>query len=268
MTLHVVATLPLGIRRGTIIAIPGLSESAESLHATAVHWSDRGYRVLAIDPRGHGQSPRWSDEQLRRHPGDRIVEEIVEAVEEWCDESDQPLVIFGHSAGGSAAAAVAAATRQPAAGVILEDPFWRLPVTPHQDPLVAKVAAQWLARQKGLTDQRRQDEVAALHPRWPVDELAGWSSSKAEMDLALVAHGDVIPSRPWPVLLEDLSKRGTPVLIITGTVRVGNTTNHRAIERSLGAEVVVLDGASHFVRRDDRDRFHAQIDGFLARIGA
>ena len=31
MTLHVVATLPRGPRRGTIVAIPGLSESAESL---------------------------------------------------------------------------------------------------------------------------------------------------------------------------------------------------------------------------------------------
>lgn len=266
MTLHVVATPSRGASTGTIVAIPGLSESAKSLQATTQHWAGRGFRVLAIDPRGHGQSPRWGRDQLRSHPGDLIVEELLETVDEWCTHDDQPLIFFGHSAGGSAAAAVAAVTRRPVAGVVLEDPFWRLPVTRHQDPAVAASAAEWLSRQQSLTDQQRRDEIAALHPRWPADEFAGWSSSKAEMDLSLVGNGDVIPSRPWPRLLKDLADRGAPVLIITGTVRIGNTSNHRAIERSLGAEVEIFNGASHFIRRDERDRFHARIDQFLDRI--
>ena len=266
MTLHVVATLPRGPRRGTIVAIPGLSESAESLQVTCRHWAGRGFRVLAIDPRGHGSSPRWTEEQLASHPGDIIVDELLSTVDDWCDDSDQPLILFGHSAGGSAAAAVAARTRREVDAVVLEDPFWRLPVTHHQDPDVAKAATAWLLRQQELTDDERREEAAAMHPTWPADELAGWSSSKAQMDAALVRHGDVIPSRPWPVLLSDLAERSVPVLIVTGTVRIGNTAAHRAIERSLGAQVEVFEGAGHFIRRDERQRFHATVDAFLDSV--
>lgn len=263
MTLHVDLTRARGAARGTIVAIPGLAESAASLRATAEHWAGRGFRVLAVDPRGHGESPRWSEELLRQHPGDVIVEEILATIGEGWDDGDLPLILFGHSAGGSAAAAIAARIGERVAAVVLEDPFWRLPVTHHQDRDVALAAADWLERQKSATDEQRRHEAAAQHPRWPNDELAGWSSSKAQMDVALVRNGDVIPSRPWPAVLADLAERRIPVLIITGTVQIGNTAEHRAIERSLGATVDVFDGASHFIRRDERDRFHAVVDAFL-----
>jgi pimeloyl-ACP methyl ester carboxylesterase len=86
------------------------------------------------------------------------------------------------------------------------------------------------------------------------------------MDLALVSNGDVIPTRPWPVLLKDLAGRKANVLIVTGTVGIGNTANHRAIERSLGASVEIVDGASHFIRRDAREHFHATVDTFIDSV--
>jgi pimeloyl-ACP methyl ester carboxylesterase len=54
-----------------------------------------------------------------------------------------------------------------------------------------------------------------------------------------------------------------PVKIITGTVRIGITANHRAIIRSFGADVTVIPGATHFIRRDARDAFHDLVDQFL-----
>ena len=264
--LHVVTTAELRPHRGTIFAIPGLAESAESLSATAAHWASVGFRVHAIDPRGHGQSPRWTPELLQRHPGDVIVEELLEAVDDLSD--DAPTIVFGHSAGGSAAAAVAAARLDRTAGVVLEDPFWRLPVTPHQDRDVAANAAVWLRAQQQLSDQDRRNQIAAMHTSWPADELAGWSSSKQQMDPALVENGDVIPTRGWPVLLAQLEAASIPVLIITGTLKIGNTSNHRAIERAHGAVVEVFEGASHFIRRDQRERFHTRVDAFLDQIVA
>lgn len=263
--LHLATTNEFGPHRGTILAVPGLAESAESLSVTAAHWASHGFRVHAIDPRGHGHSPRWTTELLQRHPGDVIVEELVGIVDEL-EDYGLPLIIFGHSAGGSAAAAVAAARLDRFAAVVLEDPFWRLPVTSHQDRDVAATAAAWVRRQQQLTDEERRSEIAGIHPSWPTDELAGWSSSKQEMDPALVENGDVIPSRAWPTLLAELEAASIPVLIITGTMKIGNTSNHRAIERAHGANVEVFEGASHFVRRDQRERFHARIDVFLAEI--
>lgn len=265
--LHIVTTTEVGPHRGTIVAIPGLAESAESLSVTAAHWARRGFRVHAIDPRGHGRSPRWSAELLQRHPGDVIVEELLDAVDDLAEDGS-PLVAFGHSAGGSAAAAVAAARPERVVAVVLEDPFWRLPVTAHQDREVAADAAAWLREQQQLSDEERRRRIAAIHPSWPTDELAGWSSSKQQMDPALVANGDVIPTRGWPTQLRDLKAASIPVLIITGTVKIGNTSNHRAIERAYGATVEVFDGAGHFIRRDQRERFHARVDEFLDEIVA
>ncbi|OEO28006.1 hypothetical protein VW23_006800 [Devosia insulae DS-56] len=261
--LHRLEFNPTAPCRGTIVAIPGLAESAETLAITAAHWAGKGFRVLAIDPRGHGQSPRWTEDLLQRHPGDVIVEDILADLDELLSGADHPLVLFGHSAGGAAAAAIAASLGARVSAVVLEDPFWRLPVTPFQDREVAANAAVTLRRWQALGDAERQVEIAELFPRWPPDELAAWSKAKAETDVALVAQGDVIPTRAWPTLLGDLAAAGVPTRIITGTIRIGITADHRAIIRSLGAEVTVVPGATHFIRRDDRQLFHALVDGFL-----
>jgi len=262
--LHVIEVPQAGGLRGTIVALPGLMESADCLTHTANHWAGRGFRVLAIDPRGHGASPRWTPALLSRHPGDVIVEDILATLELLTDADG--LVLFGHSGGGAAAAAVASALRGRVAAVVLEDPFWRLPVTPFQDRDVAIEAAANLRRLKSMSDAGRRAEIAAIFPNWPEDELSAWSQSKDEMDIALVENGDIIPTRPWPSLLQDLADARVPVQVITGTVRIGITANHRAIIRSLGADVNVVPGATHFIRRDARPLFHDLVDQFLERI--
>ena len=262
MNLHVEELAPAnGRRRGTIVALPGLAESAGTLRVTAQHWVGRGFRVLCVDPRGHGLSPRWTPELLQRHPGDVIAEEVLHTISPFL--AGDPLIVFGHSAGGSAGAAVAASHPQGLAGVVLEDPFWRLPVTPHQDRGVAAAAASALERQQAMPDAERRREIAELFPLWPADELAEWSLAKERMDVALVLNGDVIPTRAWTTLLTDLAERSVPVHIVTGTIAIGITANHRAIARTFGADVSVIEGASHFVRRDARKRFHAVVDEFL-----
>jgi len=261
--LHVIETPAAGPYRGTIVALPGLAESADCLTHTARHWAGRGFRVFAIDPRGHGGSPRWTAPLLSRHPGDVIVEDILVTLEQLPIISGDRLVLFGHSAGGAAAAAVAAALPVRVGAVVLEDPFWRLPVTPFQDRDVAVAAATNLRRLKAMSDMERCADIAAIFPNWPGDELAAWSQSKEEMDIALVENGDVIPTRGWPVLLQDLANAHVPVQVITSTIRIGITANHRAIIRSLGADVTVVPGATHFIRRDRRASFHDLVDRFL-----
>jgi len=266
VTLLHVADIPAeGGYRGTLVALPGIMESANTLLHTARHWASRGFRVLAIDPRGHGASPRWTEDLLRRHPGDVIVEDILATLQQVLTGADKRLVLFGHSAGGAAAAAVAAEHPEGVAAVVLEDPFWRLPVTQFQDRKVAVAASAALRRLKSMSAAERIAEIAALCPQWPPDELPAWSQAKDDMDLALVEDGDIIPTRGWPNLLRDLAEADIPVLVVTGTVRIGITADHRAIIRSLGGEVAVVRGASHFIRRDARDVFHDLVDDFLDR---
>jgi pimeloyl-ACP methyl ester carboxylesterase len=262
--LHIEEQVPAGARRGTIVAVPGLAESAGTLRKTAQHWAERGFRVLSVDPRGHGLSPRWTPELLRNHPGDTIVDDLIRALTPRL-EGDS-LILFGHSAGGSAAAAVAATLPSGLVGVLLEDPFWRLPITSHQDRKVAMGAAATLEHQQAITDSERRAEITARFPRRPMDELAEWSLAKQRMDVSLVRNGDVIPTRAWTTLLTDLARASVPVHIVTGTIAIGITPNHRAIARSLGADITVVDGATHFIRRDSRDDFHRIADTFLESV--
>lgn len=263
--LHTLWLSSEGQARGTIIALPGLIESAEALLPTLQHWAGRGFNVLGIDPRGHGRSPRWTSELLDRHPGDVIVEDILATLDEAPIEQTAPLILFGHSAGGAAAAAVAASLTDRVHAVILEDPFWRLPVTQFQDPAAAERAAAELSRLKAMSPAARIAEIRAIFPQWPADELAAWAHAKDDMDLTLVANGHVIPSRGWPTLVAELVGASIPVQCLTGTIRIGLTANHRAILRTLGAEVTVVRGATHFIRRDARDLFHTLTDEFLDR---
>jgi pimeloyl-ACP methyl ester carboxylesterase len=79
------------------------------LPALAAHW-----KVIALDQRGHGTSPR---------AGSYLVTDyIADAVSFVQEETAEPVVIFGHSLGAMVAAVVAAELPNRVRGIILEDP--------------------------------------------------------------------------------------------------------------------------------------------------
>ena len=79
------------------------------LPALAAHW-----KVIALDQRGHGTSPR---------AGSYIVTDyIADALRFVQEETADPVVIFGHSLGAMVTAVVAAELPDRVRGIILEDP--------------------------------------------------------------------------------------------------------------------------------------------------
>jgi pimeloyl-ACP methyl ester carboxylesterase len=75
----------------------------------SAHW-----KVIALDQRGHGESPRGGNYF--------VADYVADAVRLVRDELSTPLVIFGHSLGAMVAAAVAAELPQWVRGIVLEDP--------------------------------------------------------------------------------------------------------------------------------------------------
>ena len=43
-----------------LVLLHGITSSALSQADAIGHWAARGYRVVAVDARGHGISPRWT----------------------------------------------------------------------------------------------------------------------------------------------------------------------------------------------------------------
>jgi len=72
------------------------------------------WKVIALDQRGHGESPR-AESYL-------VTDYVADAVRIVREEADAPLVIFGHSLGAMVAAAVAAELPERVRAIILEDP--------------------------------------------------------------------------------------------------------------------------------------------------
>ena len=72
------------------------------------------WKVIALDQRGHGESPRGRDYL--------VTDYVADAVRLVRDELATPLVIFGHSLGAMVAAAVAAELPTWVRGIVLEDP--------------------------------------------------------------------------------------------------------------------------------------------------
>lgn len=246
---------------GTIVALHGLMESGPCLDRAASRWAADGWTVLVPDLRGHGASPRWSSDELDDGSGDRMVADVLELVQSRSTEPG-PVVAFGHSAGGSVAAGLVE-TDLGLDALILEDPFWRLPVTFRQDPAVAEEAhARLLAWQSMPVSEL----ISHADPRWSADEARLWALAKADADPAIVAHGTVIPRTPWPDLLARASADGVEVQVITGTDSIGITQEHQQLILGAGGRVTVIDGASHFVQRTAPEAFDAIADRALARL--
>ncbi|HKT57698.1 MAG TPA: alpha/beta fold hydrolase [Microbacterium sp.] len=262
--LHRLLTPARGPARGSVFAVHGLAESADTLLPLAEDWASAGFAVVCVDLRGHGASPRWRGAGASRHPGDVIVDDLTDAFDRSILDLPEPRFAYGHSAGG---AVIAVAARRPGAfaGVVLEDPFWRLPVTRHQDRRTAADAADDLRRLQEASAAERQAIGHHRFPRWDDAEVEAWARAKTLTDPWIVENGDIIPTAPWPDLLDEVIGHGVPVRIVTGTDRIGITSAHRSLAESLGAEVVVVDGAGHFVRRDAPGAFAATSLDFLER---
>ncbi|HEY8701961.1 MAG TPA: alpha/beta fold hydrolase [Arthrobacter sp.] len=264
-------SLPEAAARAVVVAVHGLMESADCLEAVHPAWASRGWAVLAIDLRGHGSSPRWSDQDLQKHPGDVLVQDVLEVLQapELHGLVQLPALYYGHSAGGSVAAAVAVEALQTSrgfrpAGILLEDPFWRLPVTPLQDRTVAEDAYAHLIDVRSRRPAERAGIRRREWPNWSKTEIQRSCKAQEECDPRIVLNGNVIPTAPWPGLVAALTDSAVPTLIITGTVGTGITAEHQRIARSAGARVDVFDGASHFVRRDMEKRFMHTATAFFA----
>ena len=118
---------PLG-QAPVLVLLHGLTDSGAGWTEAVRHWQDR-FAVLAVDHRGHGESPRFTSDQLAGHPGDVMVDDALHLLAQL----PEPPVVLGHSLGG--AVALTAAVRRPALvrALVLEDPAALGPHEPQRD---------------------------------------------------------------------------------------------------------------------------------------
>ncbi|MFJ6776864.1 alpha/beta fold hydrolase [Kitasatospora sp. NPDC091257] len=199
--------------------------------------AERGYRVLAVDLRGHGRSPRGTGgSPLERYPLEAYSDDLVENLPTGVE------LAIGHSLGGIALAG--AVERLEPARAVYVDPAWRFAQT-GMDPRV-------MAELRHLT----REQIVALSPSWEPDdvdaELAAAAAWDEDSAWALADQRSDLPTRPAVPSLAVLADRSLLV----------DASSARAL-RARGFEVRTVPGSGHTVHRDDPAGFLAALDGWL-----
>lgn len=194
--------------------------------------ADRGYRVIAVDLRGHGASGRGP------YTAELFADDLVETL------PARPELALGHSLGGMALAL--AAERLAPTRAVYSDPAWALGRDDAVDPAV-------FMHFKHAT----RKAVANFNPRWAdadvdveVATLADWDENTA---LAVSGDGAVDRTPAAPVV-PSLVQVADPSLLVPDGLKEELTRR--------GFEVRTVKGAGHTIHRDDFEGFMASLDGW------
>ena len=242
-----------------LVLLHGITSSAAANWPSIAHWSQRGWRVIALDARGHGLSPRWQPQQL--------VDDVVEVLEYLpTPAAGLKPILIGHSMGAATAAVVAAQRPDLVSALVLEDPARYGTRSPsellrrgqaranHVNRTLADLPASLAAllENAGMPGQPSAQE--ALPSLWASQQL----------DQSLLDTGVVAPEVEFTQLMESIS---LPTLLLTGDrrgeARVGAQLLAQLMEQNPHICGQVMSGAGHQVRRANPQAYYDVVDAFL-----
>lgn len=250
-----------------LVLLHGITSSAAANWPSIAHWSQRGWRVIALDARGHGLSPRWQPQQLLR-AGQQLVDDVVEVLEYLQPTPTAGLkpILIGHSMGAATAAVVAAQRPDLVSALVLEDPARYGTRSPSE--LLRRGQARANHVNRTLADL--PSSLAALlenagTPGQPSAQEALpslWASQ--QLDQSLLGTGVVAPEVEFTQLMESIS---LPTLLLTGDrrgeARVGAQLLAHLMEQNPHICGQVMPGAGHQVRRANPQAYYDVVDAFL-----
>lgn len=269
---------PLGDEDAPVLVLShGITDSAACWAGAVDHWTAAGYRVVALDARGHGESPRWDEEDLagQARAGARLSADLEAALEDLrahglrpspeapdAGRLRAPVVVVGHSMGGVTSLDVAARRPDLVDLAIGEDPAF---TTPAWNRLLALNAHRQVREMRGIAaaPEARFALETRENPTWSHREVRASVEASSVVDLRFIALGCVAPPTPWERIVDGLRM---PSLIVTGTrdVVLRGENYLRLVRRSNELlSTAVIAGAPHCVRRTYPERFYSVTDPWL-----
>lgn len=208
-----------------------------------IRFFSKKYRVIAIDTRGHGKSPRGT--------APFTLEQFAEDLKNFLDEKKlRRIILLGFSDGGNIALTFALHYQEYVDRLILNganlNPFG---VTPSvQLPIVAEY---------GLCRLRRMVPKSAGTERQPEERerYKGSLEQKTEL-LGLMVKG------PW-IHPSELKKLKMPVLVIAGTEDMIRNGHTRQIHRAIPGSRLKLIRGDHFIALKKSAEFNHAVAAFL-----
>ncbi len=240
--------------RPTIVLVHGLTEAGTCWPDAVARWGDN-WHILAVDQRGHGESPRFGAAELSQAPD--VWEADLAGV---LTGLDTPPVVVGHSLGGLMALRVGAHQPHLMRALVLEDPARPLGAwTPSAEFTAAQEEFLDRFATPAMVDAERARMRVESH--WTPDEIDAWAASKPLVDRVMVRRGLFLGD---PDLAACLARLTVPTLLIAP--EDGEMAPEPGdIPNDLVGQAFVP-GVGHCVRRDDPAAYHAVVDAFLAAL--
>ncbi len=235
----------------TLVLLHGLTEAGTAWPDAVRHWQDR-WHIVAVDLRGHGASPRFTEAEVRRTHEIWLADvlEVLRAL-------PTPPIVIGHSLGGLFALRAGAAAPELVRALVLEDPARPSgEATPdpefvaHQEVFLDAFAAGTTAEK---TRMRRDSS-------WTADEIDAWADCKPLVDRRMIRAGLNLGPADWPTLLAEVTIPTLFVVPKDGEMAPTETELDNPL-----IKIARIPGVGHCVRRDDPAAYHAAVDPFLER---
>jgi pimeloyl-ACP methyl ester carboxylesterase len=200
----------------------------------------RGYRVLGVDLRGHGLSPRADSYRL-----EEFADDVVDTL-----AGTHPDVIMGHSLGASVTGLVV--DRLLPERAVYLDPPWSPLDEATREALFPDLSAIPLMSDEELAATLRHDFPAWSEKAIEVD-VASWR--RWDPASAVVAAGPLDTAKP--------SRPVVPSLAVFAGVGSLTSSADQADARARGFEVRIADGLTHSLFRDDFGLFASTLEGWI-----
>jgi non-heme chloroperoxidase len=252
----------------SVVLLPGGGQTRHSWGAATTLLASRGYRVLSLDLRGHGDSG-WAPD------GDYSLDRFVDDLAAILADLPRPAFLIGASLGGLASLVTAGEHRAPVAGVVLVDVAPRIEMAG-----ATQIAAFMRAAPDGFaTLEEASKAVAAYQPhrKRPSDPSGLLKNLRLRPDGRYRWHWDPAFTdreiNSSEILqqagrLQDAARNLTmPTMLVRGALSavVSEESVREFQELVPGGEVANIAGADHMVAGDRNDQFNEAVLDFLHR---
>lgn len=233
----------------SVVLLHGLTDAGTVWPDLVERWGSR-YRILAPDLRGHGRSPRFTDEELV-DPHAVMVADVVALL----DSLPGPVLLVGHSMGGNLALNATLARPERVRALVLEDPA-KPPANATPDP-------EFVAWNEAMIDAVVADRAAevarmARETPWSAAEIEAWAECKPFVDRRFLRR-TVLGAADWEELFEALTRPTLLLVPVEAPMAPGPIANPLVTR-------LVVEEAGHCLRRDRPEEYHRAVEAFWAEV--
>ena len=155
-----------------MVLLHGLTEAGTTWPDAVEHWGAH-WRMSAVDLRGHGDSPRFTDEELADTAA-VVLADVLRVL----DEVGRSVALVGHSYGALFALRAALARPDRVRGLVLEDPARPIDLRPPPP--------EFFEHQDRFLDAMLEPEPEIRRTRaetsWSEPEIQAWAACKPQVD--------------------------------------------------------------------------------------